>query len=516
MNGFKIEYVIVQAGGKGTRLGSFVRNKPKCMVPFENLPILFHLFRRFPGKRFIIIGDYKYETLERYLEAFAKVQYLAVRAEGSGTCAGLRQALRYVPEESPFMIIWSDLIIGQDVDIDGLPKADYIGIAEDFLCRWSYGGGKFVETPSKEQGVAGMFLFQDKKSLSDLPESGELVRFFFDKQYAFMPLRLGATREIGTAGALKCESKNEGFRCRPFNKIEITGEAITKIPVDNQGKILAVRELAWYKEVKKYNFKQIPDIVSYDPFTMRLINGQNIFRMELDDMGKKTVIDKIVAALTGLHSLKTAMVDCFSIKEAYYIKTVGRLNAVRNLIPLADKTEIVVNGKKCKNIYFQYDRFRVLVEKMLYETEFAFIHGDCTFSNIMIDDDLNITFLDPRGYFGFTELYGDTAYDWAKVFYSIAGNYDQFNNKNFTLDVENDAVTLKLGTNGWEHLTDYYLSKVPISDRKKIRFIHAIIWLSLTAYAWEDYDSVCGAFYNGIFLMDEFLKDQEDQDDRLF
>ena len=33
------------------------------------------------------------------------------------------------------------------------------------------------------------------------------------------------------------------------------------------------------------------------------------------------------------------------------------------------------------------------------------------------------------------------------------------------------------------------------ADSYEIRLLHAVIWLSLTTYAWQDYDSVCGAFY---------------------
>ena len=504
--GSKTGYIIVQAGGKGTRLGSLTRNRPKCLVPFDNLPILFHLFRRFPGRRFIIIGDYRYEALEKYLAAFAKERYLTVRAEGEGTCAGLNRALRYVPAETRFMIIWSDLVIGPDIGIDGLPKADYVGISESFTCRWSYVDGGFVEKPSKELGVAGMFLFQDKGTLAGLPESGELVRFFHDRRYPFTPLRLGAAKEIGAPRALEAGSKNRGFRCRPFNRMEVNGGKVTKVPLDGQGKTLAAREIAWYREAVKYNFRQIPGIVSYEPFTMRLVGGQNISGAELDDAGKKTVIDRIAATLAALHRLKTVERDCFSLREAYYTKTMRRLAAVRGLIPFADREYITVNGRRCANIYFHAGRFGALVEEILYETEFAFIHGDCTFSNCMVDGDLNITLLDPRGYFGFTELYGDTAYDWAKVFYSLHGNYDRFNNKNFSLDIGGEAVTLKIESNGWEHLTDYFLSKLPAGMAGKIPFIHAVIWLSLTTYAWEDYDSVCGAFYNGTLLMDGFLR----------
>ena len=32
---------IILAGGKGTRLEGLTRNKPKCIVPVDNLPIIF-------------------------------------------------------------------------------------------------------------------------------------------------------------------------------------------------------------------------------------------------------------------------------------------------------------------------------------------------------------------------------------------------------------------------------------------------------------------------------------------
>jgi len=30
-----------------------------------------------------------------------------------------------------------------------------------------------------------------------------------------------------------------------------------------------------------------------------------------------------------------------------------------------------------------------------------------------------VVFIDPRGYFGTTDLFGDVAYDWAKLLYSV-------------------------------------------------------------------------------------------------
>jgi GTP:adenosylcobinamide-phosphate guanylyltransferase len=503
-----VEYIIVQAGGMGTRLGRLTNNKPKCLVSADNVPILFHLFHQFPEKRFIIIGDYRYEVLKRYLETFAEVPYLLVRSEKPGNCAGISPALEFVPDSTPFMLIWSDLILGKDTKIDNIPEFNYIGISEDFKCRWSFNNGVIEEIPSTERGIAGVFIFKSKKILAGMPGSGEFAGFLANSGIELKDLSLKGTREIGTFEQTDAGNEKK-YRCRSFNHLEISDEIVIKIPLNGQGEALARRELAWYKEIHGYKFKGVPEILSWEPFTMRRVKGRSIYRADLDDVQKKTVIDKVVVSLESLHGLKSMERDVFSIHEAYYIKTIKRLEKVRELIPFADQKTIVINDKPCRNIYFCRDELRNMTAKLSHDTVFSFIHGDCTFSNAMIDDNLDITFLDPRGYFGFTGLYGDTAYDWAKVFYSLNGDYDQFNNGNFNLTIGDDSVALEIAAGGWKHLSGYFLAKIPYCSPERIRFIHAIIWLSLTTYVWEDYDSVCGAFYNGLLLMDEFLGERK-------
>ena len=43
------------------------------------------------------------------------------------------------------------------------------------------------------------------------------------------------------------------------------------------------------------------------------------------------------------------------------------------------------------------------------------------------------------------------------------------------------------------------------AEIENIKFIHAVIWLSLASHCREDYDSMCLAFYNGVYLINEFL-----------
>ncbi len=153
--GVLMNYIIVQAGGKGSRMQILTRNKPKALVPVGNLPMIFHLFKKFPEKKFIIIGDYKYDVLEKYLQVFADVDYHLVCACGhTGTCAGLSEAISLIPEEERFMLIWCDLVLPEEYEIPDIGK-NVIGISKDFLCRWKYEKGVFIEEASDQHGVAG-------------------------------------------------------------------------------------------------------------------------------------------------------------------------------------------------------------------------------------------------------------------------------------------------------------------------------------------------------------------------
>ena len=507
-----MEYIIVQAGGKGTRLGYLTKNKPKALVPVQNLPMLFYLFRKYPSKRFLIIADYKKEVLREYLSAFADVKYQVVEAEGTGTCSGIRRAIAHIPEGESFMLVWSDLILPDGLKLpeeyeSGKSKAheDYIGISTTFSCRWKYEKGIFSEEQSKEHGVAGFFLFSEKKKLKELPESGELVRWMQQKELKFQEISLEGTREFGL---LEEYEKLGQEKCRPFNRITVQGEKLIKEPVDIQGETLAKRESAWYEKAKNLGIDILPKIYNIHPLEMEFIHGKNIYEYDLNYEQKQQILEKIVTSLNKLHQFETSVIDTFSIKETYFNKTFDRLFKIRDMIPFSNEKSIMVNGKRCRNAYhYKRELEKKLDELVLNSKEFSFIHGDCTFSNMMLRDNGEPVLIDPRGYFGFTELYGDIRYDWAKVYYSIVGNYDQFNLKRFRLDIgktNEEGIKLKIESNHWEEMSDTFLKLTGV-DEYEIKLLHAVIWLSLTTYAWQDYDSICGAFYNGLYYLEEVL-----------
>ena len=508
-----MDYIIVQAGGKGTRLKYLTENKPKALVPVDNLPMLFHLFRKYPEKHFVIIADYKKEVMREYLDVFADVKYNIVDASGTGTCSGIKQAINLIPDKEPFMLVWSDLILPEKLELpreyenefNELPLNDYIGVSQTFPCRWKFESGELTEEKSTEYGVAGFFLFTDKSKIEDVPESGELVRWMKDKGIKYEAIGLAGTREFGL---IEEYEKLENSKCRPFNKITFKGDTLIKEPVDAQGRGLAKRECAWYEKAKDLGIAILPKIYETCPLKMEYIKGKNIYECDLALEQKRNILKGLVDSLKELHESEKIPVDTFSVKEAYFNKTFDRLAKIQDLIPFGREEFIVINGRKCRNVYYHKRELEKALDRLVENCkEFAFIHGDCTFSNMMVRNSGEPVLIDPRGYFGFSELYGDVRYDWAKVYYSIVGNYDQFNLKRFRLHVAsnaNEGILLEIESNHWEELAEEFIQMTG-QDEKEIKLLHAVIWLSLTTYAWQDYDSICGAFYNGLWYLEEVL-----------
>ena len=129
--------IIIQAGGLGSRMKNLTSTKPKSLISAKYMPIIFHLFKRYPKNEFIIIGDYKFDVLDRYLATFAKdVNYILIHSKTKGNAAGIKEAVSYISDSEPFMIAWSDIILSDRFDINEFKEGCQIGIV-DFPCSWS-------------------------------------------------------------------------------------------------------------------------------------------------------------------------------------------------------------------------------------------------------------------------------------------------------------------------------------------------------------------------------------------
>lgn len=500
--------IIVQAGGLGTRMKSLTASKPKALISVQNKPILFHLFDAFPDAEFIVIGDYKYDVLDKYLNTFAKNRScILIKAKGKGNAAGLKEACSYLPESSPFIIIWSDLILPKDFSIPQNFEGCLVGTV-NFKCSWGFIEGRLQKIPVTEHGVAGFYAFADKSLCATLPEEGSFTDWLSEQTYPMKEIPLIGCKDVGTLQAFQ-EIDNSKYRCRPYNRIEVKNDVVCKYGLTEEARLLIRHEVDWYKRLNKYNFEFMPSLIDENPMTLSRIQGQNLFLSPLSVDGKKVIFSRVIEALTHMHSYEERVADSWDIYNEYFLKTLKRVQQVADAIPFAHDETIRINGKTCINVLSHVEVLRRAVLENLMTTHYTPIHGDCQLTNTLIDNDGRVFFIDPRGYFGKSKILGDPRYDWTKLYYAIVGNFDQFNIKNFTFEQSDDEIIYKIGSGGWEFLANELFTLIPKNEgsKKEIELIHSIVWLSMASHVWEDYDSMCLAFMNGTFLFNKWMED---------
>jgi thiamine kinase-like enzyme len=504
--------IIVQAGGKGTRLGHLTQNKPKCLVSIHGKPLLYHLFSLYPESTFQVIGDYKSDVLETYLATVTpKCKFNYIKASGTGTGSGISQALKNISDNEDILLIWCDLFLAENyLDFEGL-KADspQIGLSRSFSCRWSLNkNNKLVHEASDQRGVAGFFRFPDKSFISDIPESAEFVRWLSHKNLNFQTVFLDKALELGTIKAYE-EVQSTQNHTRFFNQLEYQADRVIKRCVEPEYDHLIFNECHWYQYIQSQKYQQIPQIYSTEPLTLEKMDGYHPFEVDSHDLSQiKKILHSAIKALQELHQLDEQSISVECVKSNYIHKTRNRVESIAPLINGYELETITVNGLECRNPFHKrHSWIFEQAEEYLLKTQASFrpIHGDPTFSNMLYSKSrAEIVLLDPRGYFGKTKICGDPDYDWAKLYYSVVGNYDEFNRRQFVLyDHGIGDYVVYLQPSRYRQIASELTKQ--LSNPCRIELLHALIWLALTSYASDDIDSIRAAFYLGIYYLEKTL-----------
>ncbi|EHL95754.1 hypothetical protein HMPREF9946_05115 [Acetobacteraceae bacterium AT-5844] len=499
--------VVIQAGGKGTRLEQYSWNKPKCLVPVDGKPLIYHTFEAFPGARFFVISDYKKDIVSRFLEVFRPdVDFEIVEVDGtSGNVAGIPEAVSRIDPAEPVTVVWCDLKFDEPPAIAATDKV-VVGTTQSFTCRWSVQeDGSLAEKRSDTTGIIGLFAFPRAEMLREMPRAGEFVDWLSRSGHPTMSAEFNAVKEIGTIDALLDQWSATGH-ARFFNDVEILPERVIKRAKLPEFQPLLDGEVAWYKHAAELGFRNMPQLLAESPLTISRIQGRHPFEFAESMRGREAALQRIMQRLEELHALESGPASDAVGHEVYATKTLQRLENIRRLLPELESIESFrVNGTPCRNILHpaHHDWFRDATRAVL-PSRFHFIHGDPTFSNMLLDAEGEPWFMDPRGKFGSSWFLGDANYDWAKLYYSVAGEYDNFNRRQFVLEMQDRNVTIQIRPGGWAHLKGAFKEFRP-KDFRKIRAIHGLIWLSLSGYVSDDYDSILASFFMGLLTLEEAL-----------
>ena len=505
--------ILVQAGGLGTRMEYLTHCKPKALIPVRNRPILFQLLDIFNAEEdeFVVIGDYKYDVLDSYLTTFQKSRsVILVKSSFKGNVAGIKEALKYFPDNEPILIVWSDLLLPKDLkeQIKSLKIEQGAAVGTvDFPCSWRMSDGHLVHSKGDKNGVAGLYYFSSKALLNNLSEAGSFTTWLSTQDFPLINFPIRGCEDVGTLSAYR-SVEDRKFRCRPYNKITINADTVIKEGLTSEAVTFIKREIDWYKKALEFGIENIPQLIKDSPLTLTRIHGENVFDAKLSIVQKRLVFGNIVEALERMHSYGTEPANSWDLYFEYFVKTLNRVRSIAPVLPFNNQKLIKINGIACHNILNNVELFRRCILSTLMSSRFAFYHGDCQLTNTLVDGAGKVYFIDPRGYFGKTKIIGDVRYDWAKLYFAIFGNFDQFNVKNFKLTIHDDSVEFEIGSSGWEFLAQELFSSIPKEEgnQKEIELIHSIVWLSLASHAWEDFDSMVVAFCNGTLLFEKWIQ----------
>lgn len=337
---------------------------------------------------------------------------------------------------------------------------------------------------------------------------------------------------------------NNIFKCRYFNNIKIVDEnKLFKCGIDEKGKELINIEMNWYKyilnnqdnnqtnfinyipkiyETRDYGFlmeykKNYIPLYIYlknldnDNLTNETLNNENNNNLQI----KTNILENILDKINKLHSINIKKEDknafLSNLKMEIYDKIINRKKVIDDLLTYFGNIEYVNNVKidslenillKCKNIITQY-------YNTLDNYEYSVIMGDCQFSNILINADYNynnennnqenkeqIIFIDPRGYFGASKIFGPKDYDYAKILYAIYG-YDDFNNNsNFVVSFsgENNNINIPIKS------IDFDKNILSKHFNKLHKAYIVTIWLSLAEYNKNHIWKCLASYYYGLYL----------------
>jgi hypothetical protein len=260
------------------------------------------------------------------------------------------------------------------------------------------------------------------------------------------------------------------------------------------------REIIFYKYIQKYDkllnlfpkllhFYENAYVIEYDTnYKKLLFINNNIIENE-------KIIIRILDLLNILHNNSGINLSKLEFINNLKIETYQEIiNSVKIIDPIL---QTFPKFKKVNNIFV--DSFQTIIDKFskfifnYYNTldiyQYNLIHGNSYFSNILINTEQNILFIEPKGCFGNTQNYGLKDYDYSKILLST------YIYNNFDIDsISNDEICF--------HNSKIELSNIFIQKYfNKIHFILSVLQLfKLAEYNKNDPFTCILCYYYGLYL----------------
>jgi hypothetical protein len=550
--------LVIVAGGLGSRLAPLTNFIPKFLVNIgkeTGFVKMLEYWREYQPESITVIVHSRYKGLvQAYFDLYFKNDPLMktwsddgeeIRTpfiiktvdEANGSAHAIMTTCGDHLNKQPVLFTWCDVIPGESFDIEELnhggafaftnydypnrydlvqpmvaPDAPKLGWADRVPAIRSDGRG----------GLFGVYYVStfEKKPFTDGQDFVELLGRYSHRGFVY-EVKMPSIVDFGDMPKLE-RVRSTADAARSFNSVKMHGDLVLKSALTAQGEGLIKREVAWYSELDamQSTVRRPKHWASSDgtSFVMSKVKGVPVWEQwsKLDDDGRAMVLSRIFEQLDTLHCHKrevgTVQVQT-DIRVEAYDKLIARYDEIKPMIDAFGPVQWVNCHKlECLDPKVTIKRLYGELAKQYSTSLHSLIHGDLQMSNTMIDPDtLEVTLIDPRGYFGKSTTYGCADYDIAKLLYSLSG-YDLFNySKDFHL-IHNGLGSVGDGSQQWFIQFDIPTPNTggcqPIFEQRFTR-VHqlwlAVIWIGLAQYIKNDPVKSVAAHYHGLAMAERIL-----------
>lgn len=301
---------------------------------------------------------------------------------------------------------------------------------------------------------------------------------------------------------IKKATKNTSryFNSLEFNKSTVVKKALTEQAIDLQESELNFYRM-WSDKIPSM-CKLVDYNKSLHEIVIEKVNGMTAQNWYQDNPTKYVkLINKVKSALEEFNKVEIPSHLLYddeedinkAFKNELIDKIEERVDPVRPMInefidevAYADR-KFYIDGMRVEdNFNYLLGGIKEWYDDVKENFKGCICHGDPNTDNTMIDENGNVKFIDPRGYFGKLKTcgLGLPEYDLAKFCYGLNG-YSVFNSAPYiTIDVDDEQnITVKYPT-CFGSITRINLDDMPIDNN--IRIIIGIIWMKLSSYIIND------------------------------
>jgi RIO-like serine/threonine protein kinase len=515
----------------GAGLGTRVRNITFEMIPkfliqidtFYGLYYILEYWKQYAEHIYFVIHPQFVPITQYYIEQFHPNLSITLVPfeESAGTAFTIQDTIKKYEKdicEKPLFITWCDIYPTENekIPFDSFKQNDVTIFLHGNECRYLYDmNAHHIYNIGRTGGnIIGMYYFMFPEQILQLPiEKGydivDYLNMFQRKNYHTLQTFEDFGDESKIIHLRNKKLHNTSLHHRHFNQMNIRNGNIMKKSTTDQGKDIIQKEIQWYQYIlnSKNHTLPIPTIhtTGRDYIIMEYLHEYEplyeYLKKRNAELEFREILPKLLEEVNHVHSFEKKSISkvefLWNVKYEIHDKVFERLENIKPILQTFSNIKFV-NDTQIISLDTLLEKIKSVILQE-YESrssfDFHFIHGDLNFSNILIHPTTkSIKFIDPRGYFGKSLLFGCKEYDYAKILYAIYG-YDLFNiNPSFQpsdVNIEENSIHFQIPA---FQISPHLLKK----HFTKIHYAYMIlIWLCLAQYNKNNYwKCVCSYFYS--------------------